>query len=247
MSLSTRERQYFDQVPDVDPNMIGSVLGQGAQMLVRRYGDKSVIKAPLQHVGTNLSTRVIARVVGMPTPQAAEEQYELYQTYLGKFTVPTKICTDTRRKAFCLIQGLLDQPQPVTPELVKGNANVRDQFTEIMEQARAMRMNTGHFADLMGYEPWKLAQLLALDRPYMMNVVAEQATETTPDERVLRIFDFGTYNTRELIGRVLAPFHRKNTHAWGYRFDGDDGGEGRENVPPKSPPFPVPGFYRVRN
>jgi hypothetical protein len=243
MSLSTRERQYFDQIPDINPDQIGSVLGQGAQMLVRRYGDKSVIKAPLQHVGHSLSKRLVASVVGMPTPQAAESQYALYQQYLGKFTVPTQIVTDTKRQMFCLLQDLLDQPEPVTPAMLNTNSGVRDQFGEIMEQARAMRMDTGQFADLMGYEPWKLVQLLTLGRPYMMNVVAEQADEVTPDERALRIFDFGTYDTRELIGKVLAPFHRINAHAWGYRFDGDDGGEGREPTKPTKSPFPLPGFY----
>lgn len=101
MSLSVREQRYFDQIPKIDPGLIGPVVGQGAQMLVRRYGEHSVVKAPLQHVGEKMHTRAVAKVVGLTSVQAAEDQYGLYQQYLAPYLVATKILADTKRRVFC--------------------------------------------------------------------------------------------------------------------------------------------------
>lgn len=215
-TLTERERRHFDQIPDIDPGLIGDRLGAGAQMDVRRYGEHSVIKAPLQAVSPSPVKRLIAGVVGLPSASEAERQFDLYQEYLGPYVVPTKILMDTRRAAFCVVQDLLTNPAAVTPSVLEQNGYLAHQFADIMERARSLHGDTGEFADLMGYEPAQLLQLVLAGRPYMMNVVSAARAEP---ETNLRIFDFGTYKTRSALGAVLAPFHRLNTKAWGFEFD----------------------------
>lgn len=113
-----------------------------------------------------------------------------------------------------------------------------------MHQAREMLAKTGQFPDLMGYDPHQLWQLIRRGRPYMMNVVSEPVTESEGAPE-LKIFDFGTYDTRTLLGQVLQPFHRYNTKAWGYEFDPPRVAHvSASQADTRYPMYPVPGFHK---
>lgn len=216
--LSAKETAFFENV-DLDPALVGPVIGQGAQSIVRDFnGGNEVVKIP-RHMNNR---DVVALLVKHILPQnydATRRQIDLCETYFSPYMAPTRIQSDAKRQTYCLLQQKVTPLKHITPQACKSEEHIRDQMSHLMELNGKLQRDKHLFLDTMGYEFKKILQFGLLFRGYMNNVVLDGAHDN------VTVIDTGLLplpqrNRMSPYLRAVLAVQRFNASLFGLSFDG---------------------------
>lgn len=217
--LNHLETELFPSV-DIDPRLVGPVLSDGSQNRVRWLeGNTSpqefVVKTRIKDVCTWVRNPLL-RSINTFTCQTATQAIGEYEQ-CGEYFEKPVLETDMRiprgnPESLVMVQKAI-RYKKLTLAIVRENAEVRRQFSDILDRNGVMLKETGQWLDVAGMNVWNIKDLLLFGIPFSDNIVIDEETGD------LQIIDTGIYPANQAFGQAI-KIQRKNANAYGMNFEG---------------------------
>ncbi len=213
-AMSSTERRYLDQFPDVDQDLVGPKLGLGAQHVVRSFDYDRVIKYPRMNVRSDVMSLIISRIL-TPSADKLKNDLDTSREYFGDEAVlPTDILTDIKGRVYCMLQPKMTEFESLTPDIIDADADVAEELAVLVEAGNKLFSDKGKFLDMMG---WNLPKIMRGDA-YLDNVVKVPAGKKKLRLPDITLFPKPDYSILGAYFQRVLEFQRSNMRKFKMKF-----------------------------